>query len=453
DEGRFSFRGLAAAEVGAEALPHAVAWNTAAEKHLRWGLQLDAGRPVDSVARLLAGSGAEVEWRHAPAGPGGKQGAPSGWIEAGELGPEATANAMVVPLLPGSGRYSVARWEKTMTWIPPLSTVLVRYLEPLRDHRIVTNNLPPYGYAVERHLGALRSTAFEGCERLVRIGTEFHTFPRGEWQPLPEDGQELGYLEMAPLPQLRALALGVHRPSGEQVLVTLPDDPLLGDVDLIRTLGFVDPLPIEPTFEPPGQPGHGLVGLLKTVDLEARRHRYAIGEVPAGQLVGELGGLAETEFGGAISAWIVDGKLVTALHAPPAVGKRPLSALRWTIEPAMWRGLAPKGAQAKSALRRSAIAAANLSGRIPPPPPPDGEPEAWLFGELRPSLSPLYASYHPVTGDQLLTRGPADAAQMGYEGTTLLGFVRQIAPLTGSIAQAVFPVPWARRFGAVPREG
>lgn len=454
EEGRYSLRGLPAAEVGNDARPHAVAWSTAAETHLRWGLHADAGRPIDSLARLLSGSGAEVEWRHAPAGPNGSEEEPArGWAEAGPLGPEAVANAMVVPLLPGSGRYSVPRWEKTMTWIPPLSTVLVRYHEPLRDHRIVTNTLPPYGYRVERHLGALRGTAFEGTERLVRIGEDFHTFPRGEWQSLPEDGQDLGYLELAPLPQFRALAIGVHRPSGQQLLVTLPDDPLLGDVDLIRTLGFVDPLPIEPRFEPPGQPGHGLVGLLKTVDLEARRHRYAIGEIPSGQLVGELGGMAESEFGGSIATWIVDGHLVTEHHSPPPVGKRPLSAARWALEPAMWRGLAPRQAQAKSALRRSVMAAANLRGRVPAPPQPDGEPAGWLFAELRPSLAPLYASYHPVTGDQLLTRGPADAAQMGYEGTTLLGFVRLVAPLTGSFSQAIFPVPWARRFGAVPREG
>jgi hypothetical protein len=340
-----------------------------------------------------------------------------------------------------------------MTWIPPLSTVLVRYHEPLRDHRIVTNALPPYGYGVERHLGALRSAAFEGTERLVRIGDEFLTFPRGEWQPLPEDGQELGYLETAPLPGLQALAVGVHRPSGQRVLVTLPDDPLLGDVDDVRWLGFVDPLPIEPSFQPPSQPGHGLTGLVKTVDLESRRHRYAIGEVPPGQLVGELGALAESQLQGSIAAWIVDGRLVTERHSPPPVGKRPLSAARWVLEPARWRGIATKQAQAKSALRRSAIAAANLTGRGPEPPRPDGAPAGYLFAELRPSLSPLYASYHPITGDQLLTRSPADAAQMGYEGTTLLGFIRVVGPLTGTTAQALLPVPWARRFGAVPREG
>lgn len=454
EEGRYSLRALPADEVGNEARAHAVAWSTSVEKHLPYGLHADRGRPVDSLARLLSGSGTEAEWRHAPSSQQSGGDAGEDWTAAGPPGPEAENNALVEPLLPGSGRYKVPRWEHTMTWVPPLSTVLVRYHEPLRDHRIVTNQLPPYGYRVERHLGALRSAAFEGTERLVRVGGEFLTLPRGEWQPLPDDGQELGYLETAPFPQLQALAVGVYRPSGQQVLVTLPDDPLLGEVDDVRWLGFLDPLPIEPSFQPPGQPGHGLVGLVKTVDPEARRHRYAVGEVPAGELVGELGALAESQLQGSIAAWIVDGQLVTERHAPPPTGKRPLRAARWVVEPAMWRGIATKQAQAKSALRRSAIAAANLRGRAPEPPSrPGSAPAGYLFAELRPSLSPLYASYHPITGDQLLSRGPADAAQMGYEGTTLLGFIRVIGPLTGTTALSTPPVPWARRFGAVPREG
>ncbi len=453
-DGRFSFRGIPSAELEPGARPHAVAWATSAESYLPFGLQIDAQRPVDSLVRLLSGSGAPSAWRHAPATAREQGDAAGGWSAAGSLGPAARTNALVEPLLPGHGRYSVPRWENAMTWVPPLSTLLVRYREPMRDHWLITNGPPPFGYGVERHLGALRSTAFEGTERLVRIGEELATVPREEWEPLPGDGQELGYLELAPFPQLKALALGVYRPTGQQVLVTLPDDPLLAQVDVVRTLGFVEPFPIEPGFEPPSQPGHGLRGLVKTVDHAERRHRYGIGEIPPGQLVGELGAVAESELQGSIPAWIVDGWLVTDRHRPPAGDKRPLSAARWIVEPAVWGAIADKKARAKSALRRSAIAAGSFARSREAPPAPNGQPPTgWLFSELRPSLAPLYASYHPVTQDQLVTRSPADAAQLGYDRTALLGFVRQIGPVTGCTRQETFPIPWARRFGAVPREG
>jgi glycosyltransferase involved in cell wall biosynthesis len=453
-DARFSFRGISAEELDEGAVPHAVAWTTDAERHLPWGVRIDRKHPVESLVRVLSGSGAPSVWRHAPAVAPISTAAGEDWGDAGALGPEAENNVLVEPLLPGSGRYSVPRWKYAMTWIPPLCTILVRYREPLRDHWLLTNEAPPVAYALERHVGALRTTAFEGTERLIRVGEEFHTVPRGEWEPLPPDGVELGYLELAPFPQLKALALGVYRQTGQQVLVTLPDDPLLPHVDLIRTLGFVEPVPAEPKFEPPSQPGHGLRGLLKSVDQGERRHRYAIGEIPPGQLVGELGALGESELQGSIPAWIVDGWLVTDRHRPPAAEKRPLSAARWIAEPAAWGALTGRKARVKGALRRSAITAERFAKRPQEPPAPNGQASAgYLFAEFRPSLTPLYASYHPITQDQLLSRSPADAAQLGYDGTTLLGFIRQIGPLTGCTRQDVFPIPWARRFGAVPREG
>ncbi|MFL5898122.1 MAG: glycosyltransferase [Solirubrobacterales bacterium] len=449
-ESGFSFRRLSASEIGPEAAAHGVAWATSAEDHLPQGLHVDRQRPIDSLVRILAGSGAETEWRHAPATAIHRPREAAGWSAAGEIG-FGGRNSPVETLLPGSSRYSVPRWEEAVTWVPPLSIVLVRYHEPMRDRWLLSNGPPPSGYAFERHLGALRSTAFEGTERLVRIGEEFHTYPRGTWEPLPAGGQELGYLEQAPFPQLKVLALGVYRSTGQHVLVNLPDDPLLPHVDVVRPLGFVDPFPIEPKFEPPTQPGHGLRGLVKTVDLQHRRHRYGIGEIPPGQLVGELGAVAESELAGSIGVWIIDGQLVTDCHAPPPRRRRPLHSARWALEPMAWGGIAGKQARAKTALRRSTVAVGSF-GRRPATPPVPGDPAGWLL-EFRPGLSPLYASYHSVTGDQLLTRSPADAAQMGYDRTALLGFIRQVAPITGCTRQDVFPVPWARRFGAVPREG
>ena len=197
-DGRYFFRGLSADELSPEVRAHAVAWATGAEGHLPKGIYVDRQAPVDSLVRLLSGNGAVSVWRHAPTAATAPAGAREGWHPTGALGPKAAENALVEPLLPGAGRYSVPRWKDALTWVPPISTILVRYREPTRDHWLVTNELPPFGYGVERHLGALRSTAFEGTERLVRIGDEFHTIPRGHWEPLPADGQELGYLSWRP---------------------------------------------------------------------------------------------------------------------------------------------------------------------------------------------------------------------------------------------------------------
>jgi hypothetical protein len=82
---------------------------------------------------------------------------------------------------------------------------------------------------------------------------------------------------------------------------------------------------------------------------------------------------------------------------------------------------------------------------------PEGDPLGWLFADDRTGRAPLFAAYHPVTGDQLLSRSSEDAAHMGYGLPQLLGFVRLAAPLTGDLRQSPLPVPWARRFGAVPR--
>jgi Glycosyl transferase family 2 len=451
---RYSFRALAPEELGAEPQAHTVVWQTAIEEHLPKGLHADPGRPVASLARLLSGSGGEAEWRHAPSSGTEEGKREHEWKPVGPAGPAAVENALVPPLLPGSGRYEVPRWEEMVSWVPPIATVLVRYREPLRNHWLITTSLPPFGYAIDRHLGALRTTGFEGTERLYRVGDELMTSPRGEWQPLPDGGEELGYLELAPFPQLKALALAIDRGSGQQVLVTPPDDPLLGAVDIVRHLGFVEALPAEPRFEPTDQPGLGLIGLVKSVDLENRRHRYALGSVPPGQLAGELGALAESELQASIAAWIVNGQLVTEHHGPPPRRPRPRSAARWVLEPAArWRGIATKKERTRATLRRSALGATNLIGLASGSPTPSGRPAGWLFAEFRPSLSPLFASYHPVTGDQLLSRSPGDAGELGYDPPTLLGFVRLTGPVTGHTAQSHLPLPWARRLGAVPRSG
>jgi hypothetical protein len=67
--------------------------------------------------------------------------------------------------------------------------------------------------------------------------------------------------------------------------------------------------------------------------------------------------------------------------------------------------------------------------------------------------TPLFAAYHPVTGDQVLVRSPEDAQQLGYGAPELLGYLRHVAPVTGELPLRPMAIPWARRFGVVPLSG
>jgi glycosyltransferase involved in cell wall biosynthesis len=457
EDGRFPFHALSAEDGPADAVPHSVLWRRTAELELPRGLLADPGDPVASVARLLSGAGLRVEWRHAS---GEGEGArPRGaWVEL----PASPASSEdphdlrpgAKPLLPGAGEYRVPRWKDTPTWVPALSTIAMRYREDHGARRLVTNGPAPAGFTLEHHLGALRCTSFEGTVRLVRAGDDYKTISRGEWDSAPEDAEDLGYAELAGFPQMDVLAIAVHRETGQRVLVSLTDEDLLRDrVDVIEIVGHVEPFPARPRRTPQAERTLGLVGLTRAVDHEARRHRYALGEFPDGQPLAELGGLAESERQGDVGAWIANGYLVTQRHKPPSGRSRPIAVARWTAEPAAWRGLASPAARAKVTVRRATIAAARLARPARPVADPGGEPEAWLFDSGRPGRAPLFAAYHPVTGDQLLTRSAEDAAHLGYGPPELLGYMRSLAPVTGNLGLHPLPIPWARRFGAVPLSG
>ena len=58
-----------------------------------------------------------------------------------------------------------------------------------------------------------------------------------------------------------------------------------------------------------------------------------------------------------------------------------------------------------------------------------------------------------MSGDQVLTLHPLEAADMGYGKAESLGFVLERAPVTGTLGLARVPVPWASRFGLEVRRG
>lgn len=455
EDGRFSFCALDPGDGPAEASAHTVVWRLDAEDVLPKGLHADVDEPVGSIARLLAAAGAKVEWRHMPLQErAARPGASGNWapLPAPARGRPSNDGSRTPPpdrnpLLPGA-QGLVPRWWTTPTWTPPQSILLCRHREIGGQRRVVTNDRrSPDGFEAEWDLGLARLFAFQGTTRLVRLDDDYAALPRGEWASTP-DAQELGYLELAPFPLLDAIALAVHRPTGQRTLVVLTGDPLLGDVDVIRGLGYVEPFPIRPRRSPETERPVGLTGLTKAVDYGSRRHRYAVGGLPEGQLVGELGALASIEMAGSHGAWIADGRLFTEQHRP--AGRRPgaRTAIRWSGAPVVWRDVSAPAAKARALARRSVEAASLM---VAPPKresdPYDAPPAGWLYGSPGSGRTPLYAAYHPVTGDQLLTRSQPEATRLGYVSPELLGFLRTAAPVTGTLDQRSLAIPWASRFG------
>jgi hypothetical protein len=246
----------------------------------------------------------------------------------------------------------------------------------------------------------------------------------------------------SPLPLLDSLHAAWHPASGQWVLVSGDEDPLWPEVEQARHLGFLEAFPNNPRRAPHAERRIGLTPLVRSVDLAARRHRVAAGAAPAGTPSMELGSLHDEPQTGSIPVWIVDDRLVTG-EPQPAAGADRRAALRWAAAPLTWRGDgdAPLGPRVRATGRRLV---AGLRGPGAAPAGPEGEPAGYLWQEGDGGRGhELFEAVHPVTGDQLVTPWPLEAADLGYGPARSLGWVATVAPLS---AQPV-AVPWASRFG------
>ena len=348
------------------------------------------------------------------------------------------------------------------TWTPPLTVNLCRHRRQGGEERVVNNSrLPPPGYELEYDLGLVQRFPVPGTRPLLFTPNGPSLVERGEasdklvilpHDPLrtelqPDATRLLGHLEQAPLPMLDSLQIAWDPASESLVLVAFPHDPMLARVERAETIGFLESFPLEPR-EPPSRPYKvALVGLLRSVDLDDRRHRYAVGRVPPGRLVGELGALWRDGAPGLIPLRCDPAGNVWTDDAP-IVKSRPTArrAMRWAGAPLGWHGVAPVSARARASARRMAgTVRARLKYRADDAGPADTV--GWLLADDAPGCLPLYSAVHPVTGDQLLTRSPIEATDMGYHAPVLLGYLRAVAPETGALTLATVGVPWASRFG------
>ncbi|HUN78376.1 MAG TPA: glycosyltransferase [Solirubrobacteraceae bacterium] len=460
-----------------DAPAHALFWGPGAARKLPPRLMLQPGLEAESIARAMSLHDVALQWRHAPRGPDSPATGTSAplradgaWLELprGDTEPDPHRAAErkrlaetgpVVPALPWT---AIRRWLGLDSWIPPETELLTRHREIGGERRTVRQGgRSPEGYELEFHLGAIQRFSPPGTARLVRgADGDLRTVPRGS--PRHDDEQELGHLEQAPLPLLNAVERAVL-PDGSVTLVSGERDALRAQAVELQWLGFIEGYPNEPVRPPDARlPRHGRVSLLRCLDHERRRHCYRAcaepAELPDTTLVGELGALHLTAEPGSIPLWIDPrGRVSAGPHRPGAVAPDIRQLVRWVGAPAGWRGFGRARGRARSVLRRGADAVAiGLAARPRTGPPGDNghagaDPQATLVGYLHgqggPGRRELFAAVHPVTGDQLLTLHPLEAADMGYGEAVALGHVLVDRPLTGTFALRRVAVPWASRFG------
>jgi glycosyltransferase involved in cell wall biosynthesis len=475
--GHFPHRLLAPDQVWAPA--HALLWEVSAQRKLPDALKLVPGLEVESLARAMSVNRVALQWRHSASAGNlrdsehtpitGSANAPGLWLrlDSEEREPdrhrasERTQIRKWWPAIPALPWDAIRRWLALESWIPPGTELLTRHREIGGERRVLQRGAEsPAGYQLEFHLGAIQRFSPPGTVRLVvdRDGTP-RTAPRGSQRD--EDDEELGHLEEAPLPLLDPIELAVL-PDGGTTLVCTDRDPVRAGAVQLQHLGFIESYPNEPVRPPDlRHPAHGRIALMRCLDLRRRQHHYSALSADAeieGSVVGELGALHLTAEPGSIPVWIEpDGRVRTGGYRSHVVSPDARQLVRWVGAPAGWRGFGRRGGRARAMLRRGAAATAiGVASRRR-----DGShgTEAgadrvmgaslagYLYAEAGPRRQELFAAVHPVTGDQLLTLHPLEAADMGYGQAIALGYVLVDLPFTGTLAMRRVAVPWASRFG------
>jgi hypothetical protein len=231
------------------------------------------------------------------------------------------------------------------------------------------------------------------------------------------------------------------------VLIAGHDDPLRANAEVVASFGFIEAHPVHPRDPPTVGAYWGLQGLVRTIDNASRRHRYGLGRVPRGATPSELGALLSAPVGECRPVWVQDDRLLVSGQDEPAADLRLRATVRWVREPLTWTDFS-SGSPKLRAVGRRAYDAVKLSVTPPAPPPPaSGAPSGYVTREPAGRTVPLYASTHPVTGDQLLSNHEGEAADLGYTDVALIGHLSGCAPVTGALGTRRGGVPWARHFG------
>ena len=309
----------------------------------------------------------------------------------------------------------------------------------------------PPGFQIEWDLGCIHRFAPPGTAELRAAGDGGYVVvpDRDEGAPRlsePRHPDCLGFLEEAPLPLLDALEAAWHPASRSWILIS-GEDPLRVEVEQPRFLGFLEPYPNRPRLAPPQPLPTVFQPLLRSIDLEARRHRYSIGAPAAGTVTMVLGGVLPAPQEDTTPLWVADGRVWTdaATEEDGVAGAK--ARLRWAAAPLAWRDAARLDARGRAIARR----VLDLVRVRPTRTWPTASPGGWLFATAGPERQPLYTATHPATRDQLLTPWPREAGDMGYGPVTLLGWTSARLQSVPGIEPRRVDIPWASRWGRSAR--
>lgn len=430
--------------------PVAVAWRADRQIGLPDPIALRVGDCVGSIVRALRRADAVMEWRSDPR-------------YASEPKDGRRESRAMLARLPRSSVVERDEWDRVARSrrrlregdLEPLPGMmfLCRHREHRGDIRVVTASQdPPDGFVLEATVGLVHAFSPPGTAWVV-LGPDgrIRRVPRGETGSLGSGDRLLGAVEVVPFLLQDPLQVGALRTTGHHVLVNGADDPLLSEVDILETVGFVEPWPLRPRRGPAASQPFGLAGLVRGIDRRGRRHVYSVGSLPVGELVGELGALHLEAQSDSVPVWVTDdGRILIESYDPTIAKARVLAATRWALAPARWWGahhLLPRS----RAIGRRLLQIRRYTGSDPVASRPSGPPDGYLFRADGRSRLPLYAALHPITGDQLLTRFPLEAQDMGYTRIERLGYVLAAWPVTGRDDRTRPTVPWASRFGLEAR--
>jgi glycosyltransferase involved in cell wall biosynthesis len=373
-----------------------------------------------------------VQWRAVP--PGSLGGAP--WAEDSEPGEragrgldpnrpcgsddsEAAVFEMLghqTPWLPELTPGTVRRWDESEDWYPPRTKQLYRHFDPQMGFRAITEEeTSPPRYVLERALGSVHIFPAPGLRRLVHAN---HGYEMSDEQgELPEGHYGIGYLEQQPLPLLEGLELRRMPDNGQEVLVAGPDDPLFHVAEPIEGLGFIEPFPILPRSRDIVRMGPWRLDSLRRHAEDGWRHRYSVA-FEADPADGDLlGFLHRHQAPGLVPLRLhEDGRLASDLMVPQRPPRNPRKLGRWAARRLFFAspGAPGRKARIKHLLRSPA------SRRLPAD---EGTTIGWLRADQAPGTSFLFSSLNPLTGDQLVTRDPNEAAARGYLMEGVLGAV------------------------------
>jgi glycosyltransferase involved in cell wall biosynthesis len=424
--------------------------------------QLDTGDPVGTLARWFQLQGCHIEWRHLAAPWATSPPTPSGEFHSPVSVPRGTRSersehelrVQALPVFPGPEE-PVSRWTGIPSWSPACTAPLMRHRSfGVEEWTASTSFVPPTGYFPEHNLGLVHLRALDGTQRIMRDSEQRYVAVAQGGEPTADEMDEsLGYVDQVAFVMLEPLLLCRHAGTSAPVLICGDDDPLAGHVEWppLAVLGYIERFPLNPREVPTSTGTRAwLRGLLRTLDPVARRHRLTLGSAPSDQQTWELGALLDRDPGGGIAAWVDEqGRLHTQDYAPTRLPYDARRTLQWVGAPASWRGFAGPRATVRAIARRSIEALRHTLQRpsIAAPVPRQDEPVAWLFAEPAPGRHALYSAIHPVTADQLVTRDPSEARELGYSPERILGYALALAPVTGTLQRPLLSVAWGSRFG------